>query len=315
MKNISKYSIFLITVLTCCNSNFLDLKSVTQVELSTGQTKSTTKTENVVSRLKDSISSQNSYFYILFLSFLAGVFISFTPCVYPMIPITVGILQTQATASVIHNFLSSLLYVLGLAIVYAFLGAVSASTAIIFGQWTANPIFILFIILLFLYLAFSLFGFYEIKIPQFLTKTRDAQIQGPQAQNSLVQSFLLGFFSGAIASPCITPALAILLTLVADTGNPVLGFFSLFFFAFGMGTLLIIIGTISSALNALPKSGEWMLEIKKILGFMMIAMCIYFLRPLISANTYHMLYLFLLVAVLVFYITNILNGNYKNRSW
>lgn len=218
-----------------------------------------------------------------------------------MIPVTVGILHAQATKSLLYNFLSAMFYVFGLATVYASLGILAATTSVIFGQWTANPFFILFIILLFLYLAFSLFGFYEIRMPSFLTQTSSTQAQG-----SLFKSFLFGFLSGAVASPCITPALAVLLTLVADKGNPILGFFALFFFALGMGTLLIIIGTFSTMLNLLPGSGEWMNEIKKIMGFAMLAMCVYFAKPLLSSLASNILYLMIGLMFLVYLILKFL---------
>ncbi|KKQ33039.1 MAG: Thiol:disulfide interchange protein [candidate division TM6 bacterium GW2011_GWF2_37_49] len=321
MNYLLKRSTFIIIFLIYCHANFLDLKPAIQTELNTNPSKlsahtpdNITEPENIIHKLKNSISSQDSFFYILLLSFLAGIFISFTPCVYPMIPITAGILQTQATTSMSHNFLSSLFYVLGMAVIYAGLGVMSATTSIVFGQWTSNPIFIFFIVLLFLFLAFSLFGFYEIKMPQFLTRTQDSQIQGSQTKTSLPKSFLLGFFSGAIASPCITPALAILLTFVADKGNPVLGFFALFIFALGMGTLLIIIGTASSSLNALPRSGEWMLKVKEFIGFLMIAMSIYFCKPLISAKIAFMLYLSLSIFILVFYGIKIVQNIKKHQT-
>lgn len=309
MKNILKPSSFFIIFLIFCHANFLDLKSTVQDESNPkqakisaqAQSKATPGAPNIISKLKISIYSDDSFLYILLLSFLAGIFISFTPCVYPMLPITVGILQTQATTSMAYNFMSSLFYVLGLAFVYALFGVVSATTSIIFGQWTANPIFIFLIILLFLFLAFSLFGFYEIRMPQFLTRTQNTQDQESKPKNSLLKIFLLGFFSGAIASPCITPALAILLTFVADKGNPVLGFFALFSFALGMGTLLIIVGTASAALKVLPKSGEWLLKVKEFIGFCMIAMSIYFCKPLISAKISILLYLILAKFVVVFY--------------
>ena len=321
MNYLLKRSTFFIIFLIYCHANFLDLKPAAQTESNTEQSKSTaqapdktTESANIISKLKNSISSQESYFYILLLSFLAGIFISFTPCVYPMIPITAGILQTQATTSMTHNFLSSLFYVLGIAFVYAGLGVMSATTSIVFGQWTSSPIFILLIVFLFLFLAFSLFGFYEIRMPQFLTRTQDSQIQGSQTRTSLIKSFLLGFFSGAIASPCITPALAILLTFVADKGSPVLGFFALFFFALGMGLLLIIIGTASSALNALPRSGEWMLKVKEFMGFLMIAMSIYFCKPLISTKIPFLLYLILAKFVVVFYVIKIVRYIRKSTT-
>jgi thiol:disulfide interchange protein DsbD len=252
---------------------------------------------NVIDMLKQATQSENSnIFYALILAFLAGVLVSFTPCIYPMIPITVGILQAQATQSMAYNFFSALSYVLGISVVYASLGYLSASTSIIFGRWLASPWFILFIIIFFLYLAFAMFGFYELYMPSFLTRSRDLSVK-----HSLTHSFLFGAISGTVASPCLTPALAILLAIAAKTGNPVLGFLYLFFFSLGMGTLLLLIGTFSGALHLLPRSGEWMEEIKKSFGFMMLAVCIYFLSPLLNKEVVLELYSLVLLVSSVYY--------------
>ncbi len=252
---------------------------------------------NIIDMLKHATQSENgSIFYALILAFLAGILVSFTPCVYPMIPITVGILQAQATQSMFYNFLSALSYVLGISTVYASLGYISASTSIIFGRWLASPWFIIFIIIFFLYLAFSMFGFYELYMPSFLTRNTEFS-----AKRSLIHSFLFGAISGTVASPCLTPALAVLLTIAAKTGNPLLGFLYLFFFSLGMGTLLLLIGTFSGALHLLPRAGEWMDEIKKAFGFMMLAVCVYFLTPLLSKEVILELYSLILLVASVYY--------------
>lgn len=252
---------------------------------------------NVIDMLKQATQSESSnIFYALILAFLAGVLVSFTPCIYPMIPITVGILQAQATQSMLYNFFSAFSYVLGISVVYASLGYLSASTSIIFGRWLASPWFILFIIIFFLYLTFAMFGFYELYMPSILTRNRDFSVK-----HSLANSFLFGAISGTIASPCLTPALAILLAIAAKTGNPVLGFLYLFFFSLGMGTLLLLIGTFSGALHLLPRAGEWMDEIKKAFGFMMLAVCVYFLTPLLNKEVILELYSLILLVSSVYY--------------
>lgn len=219
--------------------------------------------------------------YMLFIIFLAGVLTSFTPCIYPMIPITIGILQAQARRSLLYNFFSSLSYVLGIALVYSVLGYISAKTSVIFGQWLGNPFFIIFIVLFFLYFALSLFGLYEIYIPAILKRNRDL----PQDQRgTLLHSFMFGIISGTVASPCLTPALALVLGIAAKTANPLLGFLYLFMFSLGMGVLLILVGTFSSTVSLLPQSGPWMDEVKKVFGFVMLAVCVYFLEVFIPKN-------------------------------
>jgi thiol:disulfide interchange protein DsbD len=252
---------------------------------------------DVVSLLKKAAhSTQSNLIYILFLAFLAGIVTSFTPCIYPMIPITVGILQSQASNSLTHNFFSALSYVFGIALVYAGLGYASATTSLIFGKWLASPFFIFLIILFFLYLAFSMFGFYEIYMPRFLTHHND----GPRSK-SLLHSLLFGMVSGTVASPCITPALAILLSIAAKSGSPLIGFASLFCFALGMGILLILVGTFSGTVHLLPQAGSWMDEIKKAFGFMMLGVCVYFLEPLVKREVILELYSIILLSASIYY--------------
>lgn len=232
-------------------------------------------------------SQQNSqaYWYLLFLAFISGVVVSFTPCLYPMIPVTVGILQSQATPSVLRNFFASLTYVLGIASVYAVLGYLSATTSLMFGSWLGRPWFVFLIVLFFLYLAFSMMGFYEIYMPRFLTNRTITTQRG-----SLGKLFLFGMVSGTIMSPCLTPALAVILSFAAKSAHPVIGFFMLFLFALGMGVLLVLVGTFSSIVMVLPKAGLWMDEVKRIFGFGMLAMCVYFLEPFMAATISTLLY-------------------------
>lgn len=242
----------------------------------------------------------------LLVSFFSGILCSFTPCVYPMIPITLGILQAQASKSILRNFFLSLSYVLGIALVYSILGYIAATTRILFGQWVNSPFVITFVIILFLYLAFSMFGYYEIYIPNFLTKHKDINVHG-----SIVYSFIFGLISGTVASPCLTPALAIILTFVAKQANPVMGFLSLFFFSLGMGLLLIIIGTFSASIYLLPKSGEWMIEIKKIFGFLLLAVSIYFSKIYFTEITQFKLYAILALIMGIYYFATAKHNKIK----
>ncbi|MCF7799877.1 hypothetical protein K9L05_00355 [Candidatus Babeliales bacterium] len=235
-------------------------------------------------------------YQLLFFAFFSGILASFTPCIYPMIPITIGILQSQASSSLLRNFLLSLFYVLGIASIYAALGYVVATSTIIFGQWLANPWVVAVVIVVFLYLAFSMFGFYELYMPSFMLRSKNIKVRG-----SLLYSFIFGLISGTIASPCLTPALAVILGFVAKTANPILGFLALFLFALGMGLLLIVIGTFSTAIFLLPRAGLWMLEIKKFFGFVLLGVCIYFLQPFLSIPTILKFYSVLLLGTSIFY--------------
>jgi thiol:disulfide interchange protein DsbD len=260
-----------------------------------GEQGHSSKKIDIVGMLKKATMGTN-VFYALLLAFLAGILVSFTPCVYPMIPITVGILQAQARDSMLYNFFSALSYVFGISLVYASLGYVSATTSVIFGRWLASPWFIIMIVLFFLYLAFSLFGFYELHIPSILRRRTEIS-----ARSSLFHSFLFGALSGTVASPCLTPALAIMLGIAAKTGNPVLGFLYLLFFSFGMGTMLLLVGTFSGALHLLPQAGFWMEEVKRAFGFIMLMMCVHFLSPLLQSDVILELHSMILLGASVYY--------------
>ena len=241
--------------------------------------------------LQGAISSDASVFYILLIAFGTGLLTSFTPCIYPMIPITIGILQSQASTSLFRNFLVAFSYVLGISTVYASLGYVAATSTVIFGQWLANPWLIFFMILLFIYLAFSMFGFYEIYMPKIMKGT------GKQVspKGSIAYSYLFGLISGAAASPCLTPALAILLGYVAKQGSPVLGFMTLFSFSLGMGVILVAIGTLSASTMSgkksfIPRAGLWMNDIKTVFGFLLLGVCAYFLQPVLDMKYVYSLY-------------------------
>lgn len=231
-------------------------------------------------KFSEGVSAETTPLWLaLLLFFLMGVAASFTPCIYPMIPITLGILQSQASPSIGRNFMLSASYVAGMATVYAVLGYFVATTGLMLGQWLANPWLIGFLILLFIYLAFSMFGFYEIWMPRFMQRGTNVQVKG-----SYLYSFLFGAASGTVASPCLTPAVVLLIGFVAKIGSPLIGFLSFFVFALGMGMLLLVIGTFSNSLNALPRAGMWMNEVKKIFGFLLIGVAIYFAKPFIGTH-------------------------------
>lgn len=250
--------------------------------------------------LEHALSTQQPYGTVLLTCFLAGILISFTPCIYPMIPITASVIQAQGSRSIIYSFLLSVSYVLGLASVYATLGYVVASTSLIFGEWFASPWFIGLVVVFFLYFAFSMFGFYEIYIPGFL-RSRGAI----NSKGSLGSSFVLGALAGTVTSPCLTPALALMLGYVAQLSNPILGFLSLFCFSLGMGLLLIVVGTFSGAMTFLPQSGAWMTEVKKVFGFLLLGVCIYLLQPLVEEHYAMGMYgLLMLTAACYYWLTS-----------
>ena len=215
-----------------------------------------------------------AFYMAVLAAYLGGVLASFTPCVYPVIPITVAYIGARSSASRSKGFLLSIIYVLGMAAVYTALGGFAALTGKLFGQIQTNPWVFLIIANICILMGLSMLGvfMFSIPMPQFLTELRPGEKSG-----GFVGSFLVGAVSGIIIGPCTTPVLAVLLSLIAAKQSAVFGMSLMFMFAIGMGTLLVIVGTFSGLLSSVPKSGLWMTRINKIFGWILIGMGEYFL--------------------------------------
>lgn len=214
----------------------------------------------------------------LVLVFGFGILMSLSPCIYPMIPITLAVIGAQSQEKgVAHGLVMSVTYVLGMALVYAVLGALSATVFSGITAYMQSPVVVGPIAVLLVVLAFSMFGAFELQAPAFL---RD-RLQGPggQSRGGVAGVFAMGMVAGLVASPCVGPFLAALLVWVGTTGNWVLGFFALFTFGIGMGLLLIGIGTFPALLGSMPRSGGWMDTVKKGMGLLLLAMAFWFVRP------------------------------------
>jgi thiol:disulfide interchange protein DsbD len=241
------------------------------------------------------IATQSHIIWIrILIAFILGLLLSLTPCIYPMIPITIGILQAQGAPSVWRNFSLALAYTLGIATTFALLGLAAALAGQAFGSFMNHPIVILLIVALLIYSALSLFGLYEMRAPRFMQRGNSTR------GGSLIAAYIFGAASGTVASPCLSPGLLFMLTLVATLKNFWAGFILLFSFAIGLSIPLLIIGTFSGSLNLLPRAGSWMLEIKYLFGFMMLGMCFYFLAGILPAHIlFGCLALFLLVTGII----------------
>jgi thiol:disulfide interchange protein len=202
--------------------------------------------------------------------FAAGVLTSFTPCVYPMIPVTVTYIGGAQAGSKKRAALRTLVYVLGIAIVYSALGAFAAMTKRFFGQIATNP-WIYFavgnVIILF---GLSMLDAVIIPIPGILAR-------GAKGGENYLGALVMGMASGLVAAPCTAPVLGTLLIYVGSSGSVPYGASLLFTFAFGLGFLLLILGTFAGALASLPKAGAWMVTVKKAFGLGMILVGEYFL--------------------------------------
>lgn len=205
--------------------------------------------------------------------FGAGLVTSLTPCVYPMIPITAGLIagSTGERASRARTAGLTLTYACGLALFYAILGVVAGLTGSLFGTVASQPWVRFAVGNLLLVFALAMLDVIPVSAPQRLVRWA-----GSLGGGSYPAVFLLGASSGIVAAPCGAPAFAVVLTWVATTRSAALGFVYLFFFSLGMTALLVAVGLFSGLVTALPRSGPWMAWIKKTAGVTMLAMAEYY---------------------------------------
>lgn len=209
---------------------------------------------------------------VILICFLAGIASSFTPCIYPLIPITISILGSRKAESKLKAFLLTISYVGGIATTYAALGLVAALTGSLFGSLSSNPWVLLGVSAVIMALALNMLDVFQINFGA-LTVGGKTGTRKP----GLLPNFIYGLTFGLIASPCTAPPLAAILTWVGSTRNLIMGPILLFVFALGMGFVLILLGTFSSFLTRIPKSGNWMIYIKKTMGYLMLLMACYFI--------------------------------------
>jgi thiol:disulfide interchange protein DsbD len=208
----------------------------------------------------------------LLLVFLAGMGASLTPCVYPMIPITMAIIGTKGSGQA-RGFLLSLSLVLGMAVTYSLLGVVAAMSGATFGSFAQKPAFLIPVSLLFAVFALSLFGVFEIDLPSGLK----AKLQGDGPRKGFGGAFIMGLVLGPLAAPCVGPIVASILVGIAQQGQVVLGGLQLFVFSLGMGVLFMAVGTFSSAL---PRSGDWLTQLKHLMGVVVLGFAAWNVRLL-----------------------------------
>lgn len=220
-------------------------------------------------------------FLMFALVFAGGLALNLTPCVFPIIPITVSYFGTQAGGKMSKTVTLAVLYLLGMATMYSSLGLVAALTGSLFGSALQNPVVLAFVALVMVGLSLSMFGLYEIRVPMKLAGVAGTAKQG------MAGSFLMGLTVGIVAAPCIGPFVLGLLTFVGEMGQPVLGFFLFFTLAVGLGLPYVFLAVASGSMTKLPKSGEWMEWVKKVFGVVLLGMAVYFLRPVLGDPLYY----------------------------
>lgn len=211
------------------------------------------------------------------LVFAGGVLTSFTPCIYPMIPITAAIVGGQAIDGVQGRNPAAVkltfAYVTGVALSYALLGLLAGLTGSIFGGISTNPWSQLIQANLLLYFALVLLDVVPLPIPRRWIERAARQ----EARGRMGSAFVMGTGSGLVAAPCGAPVMATVLTWVAATHSAVLGFVYLFVFSLGMCTLLVVVGFTAGGASRLPRGGAWMLRVKQFFAIVLIAMSEYYL--------------------------------------
>ncbi len=231
------------------------------------------------------IMSQQGILVGMAIAFVAGILTSFTPCVYPMIPITIGIIggrRDEEGSSVWRSFGLTCVYVLGLAITYSVLGLLAGMFGASVRSFLMGPWVLIGVAVIFTVLGLGMLGLFELQVPPAIANKLQS-VGG----TGLLGILLMGMVSGIVASPCTAAPLAGILLYVATEGSAFTGFILLFTYAWGMGLLLIAVGTSAGALKSMPKSGTWMIDVQKLFGFLMIGVAFYFIRTLVPDIVYY----------------------------
>lgn len=210
--------------------------------------------------------------------FLGGLALNLTPCVYPLIPITVSYFGGISGESRGRLMTHGLLYLAGLAVTNSLLGVAAALTGGLMGAMLQNPWVIAVVAAILVLLAASLFGVWELRLPAGLTR------MAAKSYTGYLGSLFMGLTLGVVAAPCIGPFVLGLLTWVAGQGSVRLGFLVFFTLSLGLGLPLLFLALFSGSLEKLPRSGEWMLWVRKLMGWVLLGMAAYFLRPLLPES-------------------------------
>ncbi|MBF8293464.1 MAG: thiol:disulfide interchange protein DsbD [Bacteroidetes bacterium] len=210
--------------------------------------------------------------FVSFLAvFLIGLALNLTPCVYPMLSVTVSLFGSQSETSALKVFLKAVTYVLGIATMYTVLGVSAALSGTLFGSWLQSPWVLGGIGALLIGLALSSFGLYQIQMPYWLTSKL-----GGTTGTGIISLYLSGLVVGVFAAPCIGPPVIALLTLVSSKADPVFGFWVFFTLSLGLGFPYLILGTFSGMLKKIPRSGDWLVWVERLFGVILSAAGVFY---------------------------------------
>jgi thioredoxin:protein disulfide reductase len=232
--------------------------------------------------LQDSLASRlqnESFLWTLLIFFGLGVGLAFTPCVFPMFPILSSIIAGQKNLTLKKGLWLSFIYVQGMALTYSLLGLVVASMGVQFQAALQAPVVLYSVSIIFIALAGSMFGWYNLQLPDSWT-SKLTKVSNDQKSGNVAGVFIMGLLSGLIASPCTTAPLTGALLYVAQTGDLVIGFITLYVLSLGMGLPLLLIG--ASGGSVMPKAGNWMNVVKTLFGFVLLAVPLILLERIVD---------------------------------
>jgi len=219
-----------------------------------------------------------SMFWTLLGVFMGGMALNLTPCVYPLIPITVSYFGGLSGGSRRRLVGHGLAYLVGLSVTNTVLGVSAALTGGLMGAMLQNPVILVLIPTILLIFATSMFGFWELRLPQSLSRAATKSYAG------FFGTLFMGLTLGLVAAPCIGPFVLGLLTWVASQGSPWLGFAVFFTLSLGLGLPLFFLALFSGSLEKLPRSGEWLIWVRKLMGWVLVGLAVHFLRPLLPES-------------------------------
>ena len=261
--------------------------------------------EGNTGKIADVLETESSFFVIL-LFFIFGLLLSLTPCIFPMIPILSSIIVSQSTdgeTNTAKAFFTSLVYVLSMAVTYTVVGLIAGLLGADIQAAMQNPWVLTLFAAMFVGLAFSLFGYYEIGLPMSI-QSKLTRVSDNAQSKGILGTAIMGFLSALIVGPCVAPPLGGAILFISHTGDALLGGTALFVMSMGMGMPLLLVGV--GAGKFMPRPGGWMTKVSQIFGLMMLGLAIFMLARILPDTLTLILWSMLTIGVALY--MGLLNG-------
>jgi len=281
------------------HSNPIKKENIVKDEISTidkiSNLTSSGSTKDIASVLVD-----ESFIFVLFLFFIFGLLLSLTPCIFPMIPILSSIIisNSDGEPTPAKGFFISLVYVLSMAVTYTIVGLIAGLMGADIQSSMQNPIVLTIFSGIFVALAFSLFGYYEIALPSSWQNKINGMSNNAQGKGGVVGIAIMGFLSALIVGPCVAPPLGGAILFISHTGDALLGGMALFIMSMGMGMPLLVIGAGSG--KFMPRPGGWMSKVSQFFGITMLLLAIFMISRVLSDTLTMFLYSIFFIGVSIY---------------